>query len=339
MANHRISKSKRALILALIGEGNTINGTCRMLKVGKPGLLRFLLEAAEACEDWHNRHFVNLTVEQLQLDEQWSYINKHKERMVLEEKRDHPDWGDSWLWAGIDRESKAIIGWHTGKRDGMSARVFTDDLASRIEGELDVCSDHLNSYKYAIRGSFGARAHHAEIIKEFPGDAKANVQIKKPVNRLLGLQKEAVSGTPDLKEATTSHIERFFLTTRQGNKRKTRKTLAYSKKFENHAAANSLFLFLYNTVRKHETLKEAPAVALGVIEKRWSLEQVVDMIQDYFDAKKELTKPKFTAKPKNRLPVDPMAPKTPWYLDPESGGPNPEVRKPGIAYAGDSDVT
>ncbi len=27
--------------------------------------------------------------------------------------------------------------------------------------------------------------------------------------------------------------------------------------------------------------------------------------------------------------------KTPWYLDKDSGGPNPEVRKPGIAYSED----
>ena len=29
---------------------------------------------------------------------------------------------------------------------------------------------------------------------------------------------------------------------------------------------------------------------------------------------------------------EPKAPLTPWYLDSESGGPNPAVKKPGIQY-------
>ena len=37
----------------------------------------------------------------------------------------------------------------------------------------------------------------------------------------------------------------------------------------------------------------------------------------------------YTPTPKDQIPV-------PWYLDPESGGPNPAVKKPGIQY--DDDV-
>ena len=35
--------------------------------------------------------------------------------------------------------------------------------------------------------------------------------------------------------------------------------------------------------------------------------------------------------PKFYEPVE--SPKVPWYLDKDSGGPNPEVLKPGIRYA------
>jgi hypothetical protein len=112
----RISKEKRTLALALIVEGNTINGICRMLKIGKPNLLRFLKEVDEACEDWHDSNFKGIRIERIELDEQWAYVHTHKQRTSTAEKREHPDRGDSWLWAGIDPASKAIISWRTGKR-------------------------------------------------------------------------------------------------------------------------------------------------------------------------------------------------------------------------------
>lgn len=125
---------------------------------------------------------------------------------------------------------------------------------------------------------------------------------------------------------------------RQGNKRCARKTLAYSKSWDNHALTASLYIFIYNMVRVHETLKTTPAVALGVAAKRWTLEQVVAMTDDYgkrmeaaeFEA--AFSESMFTTQPRAARTYEPQKPKVPWYLDPESGGPNPAVKKPGIQY-------
>ena len=43
---------------------------------------------------------------------------------------------------------------------------------------------------------------------------------------LVGVEREAIQGNPDLSTATVCHVERFFLTVQQGNKRCARKTLA-----------------------------------------------------------------------------------------------------------------
>jgi hypothetical protein len=142
---------------------------------------------------------------------------------------------------------------------------------------------------------------------------------------------------PDLRTATVSHIERYFLTVRQGNKRCARKTLAYSKKWDNHALTASVHIFIYNLVRKHETTRTTPAVALGIVDRRWTLEDVVEMTDAYLkrqdDAAFEIAfASQFAAKPTSRETFTPRTRKTPWYLDPESGGPNPIVKKPGIAY-------
>lgn len=50
------------------------------------------------------------------------------------------------------------------------------------------------------------------------------------------------------------------------------------------------------------------------------------------DAKFEAAFEGFVSKPKVPRAYAQQKPKTPWYLDPKSGGPNPSVKKEGIAY-------
>jgi IS1 family transposase len=156
MANKRIEPSKQALILAALCEGMAINSVCRMFKVGKNAVIRVIQETGEACEDWHNRHFRNLDIKRLELDEQWAYVHTHKERMTREERSQNPGRGDCWLWASIDPDSKAIVNWRTGKRTSFAARDFAADLASRIVGRVQITSDQLPSYRYSIPGAFRA---------------------------------------------------------------------------------------------------------------------------------------------------------------------------------------
>lgn len=341
----RIPKEKRTLALALIVEGNTINGICRMLKIGKPNLLRFLKEVGEACEDWHDEHFKGIQVTHLELDEQWAYVGKHKERMSKREKMENPEKGDSWLWAGIDPKSKAIVSWRTGKRNKATGYEFLSDLAIRIDGEVQITTDQLPTYNMLIPGVFGDRASHAEETKKFEKISAGGAEwMKYGTGKLVRTEREAASGNPDLGKATTSHIERFFLTVRQGNKRSARKTLAYSKEWENHALMTSIHIFIYNMVRKHETTKTAPAVSLGLIDRPWSLEDVVEMTDRYLkrvdeEAFERAFAEKFSTEPKSLRTYKPEMPKIPWYLDPESGGRNPDVRKPGVSYPGDSEFS
>ena len=72
MANKRIDSDKRALMLATLCEGMAINSVYRTFKVGKRAVLRVIRETREACEDWHNRHFRDLKVARLELDEHWA---------------------------------------------------------------------------------------------------------------------------------------------------------------------------------------------------------------------------------------------------------------------------
>jgi IS1 family transposase len=285
MANKRLDSSKQALILAALCEGIAINSVCRMFKVGKHAVLRMIEETGEACEDWHHRHFRNLSVERLELDEQWAYVHTHRERMSKEERYHNPDRGDCWLWAAIDPESKAIISWRSGKRTREHAEEFCEDIAGRLTVGYQICSDNLPSYEKVVTRVFAGRADYAVETKRFAQVARGPEILKSRSNPLVGMHRVAVMGTPNLKTATVCHLERFFLTMRQSNKRCARKTLAYSKDWGNHALMASIHIFVYNLVRKHETIKTTPAMALGATDHRWTLEHVVEMTEAYWAAK------------------------------------------------------
>jgi hypothetical protein len=57
-----------------------------------------------------------------------------------------------------------------------------------------------------------------------------------------------------------------------------RLTNAFSKKLENHCHALSLYFMFYNFCRIHETLKVSTAMAAGVTETLWNMEQIVALI-------------------------------------------------------------
>jgi hypothetical protein len=91
----------------------------------------------------------------------------------------------------------------------------------------------------------------------------------------IGCEIKAVTGNPDPDHISTSYIERANLTMRMGMRRFTRLTNGYSKKLENHAAAVSLHMMFYNFGRKHMTLGTSPAVAAGVADHIWDVEEIV----------------------------------------------------------------
>lgn len=74
---------------------------------------------------------------------------------------------------------------------------------------------------------------------------------------------------------------RSNLTMRMHKRRFTRLTNAFSKKVESHAAAIALHTMYYNFVRIHQTLKVTPAMAVGVTDKLWEMDDLVAMLEQW----------------------------------------------------------
>jgi hypothetical protein len=91
-----------------------------------------------------------------------------------------------------------------------------------------------------------------------------------------------IKGNPDPEKISTSYVERQNLTMRMGMRRFTRLTNAFSRKVENLAHAVSLHFMHYNFARPHKTLSDpyptTPAMAAGVADHVWSLEEIAGLL-------------------------------------------------------------
>ena len=87
-----------------------------------------------------------------------------------------------------------------------------------------------------------------------------------------------MSGNPDVDHISTAYVELSNLTMRMSMRRFTRLTNGYSKKVENHAAMVAVYFTWYNFGRVHHTLKTTPAVAAGVADHVWSVDEMVELL-------------------------------------------------------------
>ena len=81
-----------------------------------------------------------------------------------------------------------------------------------------------------------------------------------------------------MKHISTSFAERQNLTMRMSMRRFTRRTNAFSKKFENHAHMVAIYSVWYNWIRIHKTLRVAPAMAAGISDTLLSWADIVEMM-------------------------------------------------------------
>ena len=149
-----------------------------------------------------------------------------------------------------------------------------DDLSGRLDNRVQISSDALSSYIDAVERAFGADVDYGQVVKFYDAEPIGPGRYAPP--RVVSQKKVVVAGPPDRTHISTSLVERQNLTMRMSMRRFTRLTNAFSKKVENLEAAVALHFAHYNFVRIHKTLRCTPAMAAGVSDRLWSLEELVD---------------------------------------------------------------
>jgi len=221
----------------------------------------------------------NLNCKRVQVDECWAFCYAKNKNVTPEIKAKHPGAGDVWTWAAIDADSKLIPCWIIGQRDGVTARIFVNDLAGRLADRIQLTSDGLAVYLQAVERAFRGDVDYAQLVKVYNETSEG--QKRYSPAECVGCTKNVVVGYPDPAHVSTSYIERANLSLRMGMRRFTRLTNGFSKKIENHAASVALFLMYYNFARVHQTLRCSPAMAAGVDSKLWEISDIVAMIEDH----------------------------------------------------------
>jgi hypothetical protein len=84
-----------------------------------------------------------------------------------------------------------------------------------------------------------------------------------------------VSGNPDFKHISTSHIERSNLTLRMQLRRFTRLVNGFSKSLDHLKAAVALYMAWYNFCRVHQTLRVTPSMETGITDHIWSVGELL----------------------------------------------------------------
>lgn len=116
-----------------------------------------------------------------------------------------------WVWVALDADTRQVVAMVAGDRSERTARCLWDALPDDYRDGADVCTDFLAAYRAVV-----PEDRHAAAGKE------------------VGL---------------TNHVERFWCTLRQRCARFVRKTLSFSKCWENQVGALWYFIRLYNVCR------------------------------------------------------------------------------------------
>jgi IS1 family transposase len=275
---NKLSPSDRVRVVACLVEGNSLRATVRMTGVHRTTVMKLLADLGNACSEYQDKAFRNLTCQRIQCDEIWSFVGC-KEKNVPADKRKQGR-GDVWTWTAIDAETKLVPAWYVGNRDAGAAYHFMHDLAGRLANRVQLTTDAHRPYLEAVDGAFGTEIDYAQLVKIYgsPETSKYNAQVRYSPAVCMGARKAVISGRPAYEHVSTSICERNNLNMRMNMRRFTRLTNAFSKKVENLEHAVALHFMNYNFCRIHGSLRVTPAMEAGVADHVWSLEEVVALL-------------------------------------------------------------
>ncbi|MGD0388974.1 MAG: hypothetical protein ABSC42_08470 [Tepidisphaeraceae bacterium] len=276
MANE-LPRLKQKAIIHLLVEGNSIRSIERLTGVHRDTVMRLAVKVGGKCKAFLNAWLRNLKLRHVQADEIWTFVGCKQETL----KRAlvvNPTMGDQFLYIAFDQDTKLIATYAIGKRSTEVTQSFMYDLADRIVTDApQLSTDGFNAYPAAVKNAFGDEIAYGQIIKEFaepvqPGRYGPPVMVAAERRQITGLT------DMDLSSICTSHVERNNLTIRTFLRRFTRLSLGFSKKLENLAAAVALHVAHYNFCRVHSTTRITPAMAAGVTDHVWELEELLAAI-------------------------------------------------------------
>jgi hypothetical protein len=166
MGMNKLPIQKRVQILSMLCEGSSMRSISRVCDVSINTVAKMLVDAGKVCAAFHDEQVRGVAAKRVQVDEIWSFTYA-KQKNVVAAKAAPEGAGDTWTWTALDADSKLIVGWFVGGRDGECANLFMNDVASRLTSRVQLTSDGHNAYLKAVEGAFGADVDYAQLVKMY----------------------------------------------------------------------------------------------------------------------------------------------------------------------------
>jgi IS1 family transposase len=266
-----LKTEKKVAAISMLCEGASIRAVERITGIQKKTIGRLALRVGQACKRIMDEKMRHLTCNRIEVDEIWGFIGAKRKNAEAT-----GNYGDVWTFIALDADTKLIPSFVVGKRDLYHARMFMEDLAGRLSRRVQITSDALASYPEAIQSGFGSEVDYGQLVKTY-GVTNLNKDAASRYSpaEVVKAERTVITGMPDVSHITTSHVEKQNHTLRMHCRRLTRLTNAFSKKFENFEAAVALNFAYYNFVKTHGTIRMTPAMAAGVENSHWTVEQLI----------------------------------------------------------------
>lgn len=264
-------EKKLAVVSALV-EGNSVRAVSRMTGVHKTTILKLLVEVGERCGRLMDEKMRGLACREIEADEVWCFVKK-KQRRLTDAEKIAGELGDAYTFIAFDPQTKLVPTFTVGKRDWTTTHAFVHDLKARVAGRIQLSTDAFRTYTEAVERAFGSEIDYAQIVKTYAPEDAGRGRYSPPA--VTGVEKIEIVGRPERSRICTSYVERNNLTIRMQLRRFTRLTNGFSKKLANLKAMLALFFAHYNFCRIHGSLRVTPAMAAGVTDRVWELQDIL----------------------------------------------------------------
>ena len=113
-------------------EGLGIRATARITGVNRETVGKLALQVGRGAAELHDRIMIGIRANRIECDELWAYVGHKRNPQKGPMRHPSPVKGDQYTYVALGSATRAIIAYHTGKRDGATTDDFIQDLRGGV---------------------------------------------------------------------------------------------------------------------------------------------------------------------------------------------------------------